>query len=218
MIGIFGLTASRTTSRIFIRLLLLGIGRILAAQTTIASNDFCSLVVQVTDPQGTPMRAKVTVVDSSLRRLPRKTGADGKVSFCDLGLRPVDVVVGEGGCGELVVKSVDLAWGRSKLLPVVYAPCWLDGEPPPTTACEILLRFSDERGEPIRGVSVKTQFGSHDSLSDRYGRIRIGIGFDKTLEVTAVAPGFRSERLGVACSQADRIIERDVRMNRQSEK
>jgi hypothetical protein len=195
---------------------LVGLGLSLGVLRQMRGEDsgFCSLTVRVSGPNGLPLVAQVAVVDQAAHRLTKRTSEEGIAKFCGLGIKPVDVVVGGGGCEQITLKDVSLRWGKTRLLPVIYAPCWLEGEPPPGTACDIVLRFFDQSGDPLRGVAIKTQFGPYAEVSDAYGRIRIGVGFDRVLEGAATAKGFESERFTVPCSRSNRLVERDIELTR----
>ncbi len=182
----------------------------LQAQT----GSYCSLVVRVTDPQGFPLVAKVTVTEGGSRRITMKSAETGLAEFCDLGIKPVEITVGQGGCDEVDVKDVELHWGRTRSLPLIYAPCWLTGDPPPGTGCEILLRFLDARGNPVPGAMIAVDGVAQPEISDVFGRLRTGAGFDTTLHATGSAPGFISRRLTAACSRTEPILEQDVSLDR----
>ena len=183
-----------------------------AAQSGTGAEGYCSLIVRVEGPDRLPLVAQVGVQDSMGRRLSKRTLEDGTAAFCDLGIKPADIVVGKGGCGEVELRNVSLVWGKTKIVPILYAPCWLKEEPPYDPTCSILLRFANARGEPVRGVRVQTQFGRHESLSDVYGRMLIGVGIGKTIEGTAAIAGFQNEQFSVSCSASDQRIEREIRM------
>src|ERR1039457_4695794 len=171
---------------------------------------YCSLIVRVTDPKGLPLVTTVTVVDQESRRTMRKSGNDGVVEFCGLGIKPVAVTVASGACDEVTVRNVMLHWGTTRALPMTYAACWLEEEPPPgDNACEILFRFYDIRGNPLQGVSLATEHGLLEHTSDGFGRLRSGVGIAKVFEGSASAPGFQPKRVSVPCSKADRLIELD---------
>jgi hypothetical protein len=177
-----------------------------------AEKDYCSLVVSVRGPEGQPLTAKVSVVDTAGHRLDSRTSPEGKAEFCPLGIKPVDVTVGGGGCGTVTVKQVELFWQQTQELPVTWSPCWLKGDPPPLMACSILLRVYDDKGAPIKGAKVKTQYGLHSELSDRYGRIRLGVGYGKTLEGSVSAPGFEDTTYSVDCSRSEGDVEREIKL------
>ena len=194
-------------------LLLLGAALLACTGFARASEkDYCSLIVTVSGPNGQPLVAKVTVVDAAGHRLSARTSQEGKAEFCPLGMKPVDVTVGAGGCGSVTVQEVELFWEETQVLPITWAPCWLHGDGPPRTACSILLRVSDQQGDSIQGAAITTQYGPHPDLSDRYGRIRLGVGYGKTLEGKVLAAGFEEATYKVDCSRSEGDVEREVKL------
>ena len=208
MTRIFGQTALNSGRRIIsvaIMLLAAGVGDQLHAE-----KEYCSLTVRVMGPEGQPLVASVTVRNHAGNRRTDRTSESGMAEFCDLGIKPVDVIVGGDGCGEVTIRDVELVWGKTIVLPVTYSPCWLRGDGPPMTACLILLRFSDKQGLPISDVTIRTRSGDYPGVSDRYGRILTLTGFGTTLEGTASGAGFQNKTFAILCSRSEAVIEREV--------
>jgi hypothetical protein len=164
------------------------------------ASDHCSLVVKVSDPQGKGVDAPVTVVERSGRVTKLKSSVDG-ARFCDLGISPVDVFVGDPACNQSAVRTVPLEWDVTSVVAIIYdrSPCV--GERPPVPACEFLIRFVDGSHNGVSEVSVRTQSPYElNTQADTFGRFHIRIPASKVLVGTAAANGYRTASFRLACT------------------
>src|SRR5581483_3568046 len=76
-----------------------------------SANSFCSLTIHVTNPDGyKPTGVPAGVVERNGRSESGVT-RDGEVRFCDLGMNPVMVRIGEQNqCNEVIVRNVPVLW------------------------------------------------------------------------------------------------------------
>lgn len=180
----------------------------------IASNswsaDYCSLVVKVIDRQGRDTEAWVTVEERDGRRL-REENAPGGVRFCDLGILPVTVMVGDPACNQVIVRNVPLEWQETRELRILYErePCLVDRAP--VAACGILYRFADPGGNWIRGVSVTVESPRPEKLEgDSFGRVLLRIVAEEELRALAAAEGYRPAELRLTCTRQNAWVEQKV--------
>src|SRR5947208_15002194 len=72
--------------------------------------DYCSLAVRVLSPDNRrPVEVPVSVREKSGRVVEKETTTED-VKFCDLGISPVTVTVGNDTCNQVVVRDVPIEW------------------------------------------------------------------------------------------------------------
>lgn len=172
--------------------------------------DYCSLVVRVLDRQGEDTEAWVTVEERDGRRL-REENAPGGLRFCDLGILPVTVMVGDPACNQVIVRNVPLEWRQTRELRILYdrEPCLIDR--PPVAACRILYRFADPGGNWVKGVSLRVDSPYPEELrGDSFGRVLVRIAAGEELRAQAMADGYRAAELRLACTPEVSSVERKV--------
>ncbi|SRR5260370_41403704 len=136
---------------------------------------YCSLSVNLVDPQGNAVDAKVSGQESNGRTI-EKMATLGSVQFCDLGIKPVSITVGASGCNQAILRSVGVRWGITTKVRIIYdqAPCMVDE--PPVAACQMLFRFADPAGRWLSGVILRMKSPYDQSLTaDEFGRLLIRI-------------------------------------------
>lgn len=178
------------------------------------STDYCSLIVKVVNGQGQETEAWVTVEERDGRRL-REENVPGGVRFCDLGILPVTVMVGDPACNQVVVRNVPLYWGETRELKVFYDrdPCLID--PPPVAACRILYRFADPEGNWVRKLTLKVDSPRPEKLeTDSFGRVLVRIAAGEELRAVATAEGHRTAELRLTCTRENSWVEQKVTLLR----
>jgi hypothetical protein len=101
---------------------------------SLQAQSYCSLSVNLIDPQGRAVDANVSV-QASYGHTVEKMAVSGSVRFCDLGMNPVTVAVAHPACNQAIVRNVGLRWGETTKVKIIH-----DDEPrlhdaPPVAAC-----------------------------------------------------------------------------------
>jgi hypothetical protein len=118
---------------------------VLSVAPLVAAQDYCSLTVRVTAPNG---RVAVSVVEKN-GRIQEQDQENSDLRFCDLGGLPVTVKVGEDD-------------------PV---PCLHDLPRSPVPTCRIVFRVKDSTGEWVHGATINIAEPITKELrTDRFGR------------------------------------------------
>lgn len=167
-----------------------------------AAKDYCSLTVQVANAHGyKPTGVSVSLVEVNGRV---ETGAtkDGEVRFCDLGMSPVTLTIGERDrCNEVVVRNVALSWDTERVVNVVYDREYCNGDELQAQGCSILLRFVDEQGKPVPDVQFAAPTGRLRSVhSDAYGRALVGLQLGETVIANARSVSHIGEQIELKCA------------------
>jgi hypothetical protein len=181
------------------------------------AQDFCSLIVQVVSPEGTPVdRIPVTVEEKDGHTESGST-EKGEMRFCGLGVSPVTVTAGASHhCNYTIVRNVPLAWMVTRKLKIVFdeAVCHVD-EPPPILLCAVLFRFVDQEGNRMAGVTFNPPPSRSPGLkSDAFGRAMVRLANREEFHSTAARPGLRPEAIDVECSSNLTERERTVVLRR----
>lgn len=169
----------------------------------IEAQDYCSLVVQVVNPAGTPVDRIPVTVEERDGRVESGSTEGGEMRFCGLGVSPVTVTVGASHrCNYTIVGNVPLAWMVTRKLKIVFdqTVCQVD-EPPPILLCAVLFRFVDQDGKRIAGVEFSPLLPRFPDLkSDVFGRAMVRMANREEFQASAVKPGFAPEPIDVKCS------------------
>ncbi|MGJ5817127.1 hypothetical protein [Paludibaculum fermentans] len=174
--------------------------------------DYCSLKVIVSYSQGGAPDVPVIVQLAEGRALKKNNQAEG-VMFCDLGINPVNITIGDG-CRRVTISNVALKWGQMQVVRALYDPCLIQDRPP-GSACEILLMARDESGTPLGGASVQfTEPVPVSFLADTNGRVLTGFGFGKLVKGSIASEGFAPALFSFRCTTADPTIEKEVLLKR----
>lgn len=134
---------------------------------------YCAFTVTVKSPSGKSLAGvPVGFIRNGKSEITEGiTSRNGEVRYCDAGLEPIDVVVGETTCGQVVVRNVYARWPDPKRVLVLYdpGPC---PSPFTSTACQILFRVTDQAGNPIEGARlISTPAEKSSTASDKHGRL-----------------------------------------------
>jgi hypothetical protein len=169
----------------------------------------CSLHIKVVNPRGLEVEAIITVTEKD-GRVQTKENEKGGAKFCDLGVRPVTVVVGKGPCHQITVRDVQLSWGKTSYLKVVYdpEPCMRDTPPSPDPGCEVMVRIIDKERRPIPGARtmVKVPF-QQQITADQHGRVMLRAKYGPDLEGIVTQERYLPAQFKFPCSRNDSLQE-----------
>lgn len=184
-------------------LLLVGIAAIWFGTPPLYAQEYCSLRVKVVAPNGKRPEAQVEIREKNGRRIEKEQAPGHDVTFCDLGIRPVTVIVGLKEC-EVVVSDVYLRRGKPYTLRVVYDQenCMDERPPTPTPYCETLLRVNSQDTKWVKGATVKFDGRTWVPLqTDEAGRALFSIGKGDSVQGSVSAPRFETTKFSVGCSE-----------------
>jgi len=176
---------------------------LLFAVPSSGAQDYCSLRVRVLAPNGQRPEAPVSVIETNGRTEEKAQDTSKDVQFCDLGILPVTVVVGQKGCDQVVVKDVPLSWQEPYTLLVTYdvQKCTQDHLPPPKPVCQVLLRIAGSDGKWIRKAAVTLSEPALPQLqTDSAGRAFLLVGLDDRVRGSVGAPGYATKEFSFGCS------------------
>lgn len=180
--------------------------------------DYCSLVVRVLSPdQRRPLEVPISVREKSSRVLEKETTTED-VKFCDLGISPVTVTVGNDTCNQVVVRDVPLEWNEQYLLTVTYdpEPCMPERPPAPVPVCQVLFRVSDAKGNWIEKASIHFQGSSSPPLeTDSAGRALRLVKVGDRVTGAVDSRGYTSKTFSVSCPQSERVHEESIKLEHQ---
>jgi hypothetical protein len=179
---------------------------LMSAAGPVAAQDYCSLHVRVRTPSGQRLEVPVEVREKNGRKTEKEQTPTVDVSFCDLGILPVTVVVGIEGCNQVVITDVPLKWKQPYTLKVTYdvAPCMDHRVPSPTPYCEVLLRVMGSDGKWIGNATVNFDDPSRPQLhTDSAGRAYDLVKLNRILKGTASAPGYTPRSFSIVCSDVE---------------
>jgi hypothetical protein len=184
----------------------------------IVAADYCSLAVRVLSPDNRrPVEVPVSVREKGGRVVEKETTTED-VKFCDLGISPVTVTVGNDTCNQVVVHDVPLDWNEQYLLNVTYdpEPCMPEQPPAPVPVCRVLFRVSDSKGNWIEKASIHFRgSGLPPMETDRSGRALQVFNVGDRVTGTVDSRGFASKPFSVSCSRAEPLREESIKLERQ---
>ncbi len=185
---------------------------ILLAGQLHAQASYCSLDVVIVNPDNQEVLEGRVRVDVPGRTIQAEYQRGG-VSFCDLGFGPATLTVGSG-CDEVQVRYIPLHWGKTTTLRVTYdrKPCLIETLPLPR--CEVLYQFRNSEGAWVPGVSVniRPQYPFRLDKSDAYGRVRIFVDLDSTVEVTATREGYDQKSFEFRCTRDSFVYQQFINL------
>ena len=165
-----------------------------------AAADYCSLIVEVTAPNGKKPAANIMVTEQNGRELYQL--AEGRdAQFCDLGLRPVTVKVGgDRTCDQVIIRDVPLYWQKTKFLKVIYdiIPCLVDS-PHVFRFCTYLFRVSEPGGKWIPSASIMVMPGDRTLKTDTSGRVRVDVR-PGAITASISAPEYTTQTFDGTCT------------------
>ncbi len=179
---------------------------------------FCSLVVTVSSAHGNRLESQVSVEESGGRVTERETKpGTGTAEFCDLGIVPVVVKVGDdGSCNQVVVKEVPLRWNETFRLAVTYEPdaCAPDIARLSVRTCAVMLRVSDAKGTAVPAAVFRGTGGSGEQGADGYGRLLVRLSRGRSLLAMISAPGFKDAQVPMSCPRDLDYGEQTIKLER----
>ena len=162
-----------------------------------ATDPFCALTVRVVDVEGLRVnRAKVSLI-GPMGSIEKDTEGD-TVTFCDFGFGMHEVVLGRGSCNERRVPNVQIMFGVEQVLHILRDRCPPNWVP---DSCRAWIRFVDETGNGVPGVEVihRSSGVLVTDPSDKFGRMKFGIGRNTRLNLEYRAPGGQHGQLDLRC-------------------
>jgi hypothetical protein len=175
----------------------------------------CSLIVKVINPGGQQIDSQIVVREKDGQRHTAENQIGG-ARFCNLGLMPVDIEIGDEACNQVIIRNAHLAWSTSTIVTAIYdiEPCLRDL--PRGNACEILFRvFGPDGITPVASVTIEALAPFRKQLSaDEHGRALVSTRFGSNLIVTMRAPGFAASNVEVRCTAQTARQEQKVVLKR----
>lgn len=189
---------------------------ILLGSVAMADDSYCSLRVNVKDPEGKPVTTFVSVGEQRGQWY-NESSKGGTAEFCNLGLFPVKIKIGWLGCGQLNVEDVYLKWGATVVYDVIYDRrfCAVESHEIPLPVCRLLFRFFDADGKGIPNVRIETEGGQAALKSDEYGRLLLHLPVSKSLTGSAVVAGHQKQAIEGRCVTGRLNEESLVRFKRE---
>jgi hypothetical protein len=184
-------------------LLLVGIAAIWFGTPPLFAGENCSLRVEVVAPNGKRPEAQVEVREKDGRRIEKEQAPGHDLTFCDLGILPVTVIVGLKEC-EVVVSDVYLRWEEPYTLKVFYDEenCMEERPTPPNPVCETLLGVNSQDTKWVKGATVRFDGRTWGPLqTDQAGRALFSIAKGDTVQGSISALGFETTKFSVGCSE-----------------
>ncbi|MGB8475147.1 MAG: hypothetical protein WCE61_13770 [Candidatus Acidiferrum sp.] len=166
--------------------------------------NYCSLRVRALAPDGRQPEVSIEIREKNGRREEKEQSVTGYVEFCDLGIDPVTVVVGDAGCNQVTVADVPLSWNEPYTLRVTYdiESCLQDLPKSPTPYCEVLLRIAGPDGQWIADATVKFDDPNWPQLrTDDAGRAHTILRLKDTLRGSVVAVGYKPKSFAIVCQE-----------------
>lgn len=174
---------------------------VLSASAQVSSR--CQLSVHVLSFDGRPIRSPVVVKEQN-GRVHEAEHRSNPIKFCDLGILPVDVIVGgDGTCNQILVKHVPMQWDEEYPLRITrdLAACNTHGPARPVPQCEIMLRIMDSADDPIpNAVLMLNGATPRTYAADGYGRIRLFLDGEISLSATVSADRLHADTVELMCS------------------
>jgi hypothetical protein len=180
---------------------------LLSSPFPLAAKGYCSLTISVLNPKGQRIEVPIEVREKKGRTVSKQQlPATGEVQFCDLGILPVDVIVGIEGCNQVLIRDVPLDWEEPYRLKVMYdsEPCLRDSPHPPKPYCKVLLRVADADGRWITKANIKfDQPGRKELITDSAGRAFGLLIVNDTLSGAVSAPGYGVTKFSIRCAEVE---------------
>jgi hypothetical protein len=174
------------------------------------ASDHCSLNVIVKNSHGQEIDASIRVVEANGRVI-RKENEPGGARFCDLGIMPVLVIVGDASCNEVTVRNVPVDLTSEARLHVTYDIDACLADPPPIPVCRLLVRVFAEHGSALAGATVKLLSPVERRLTaDAYGRTLLSADFGSRIRAVVSAEGYKETNVEFQCTQNTRLQEKLV--------
>ena len=169
----------------------------------VAARDYCSLKVRVLAPANGKVEVPVVVKERNGRTIEREQDLGSEdVLFCDLGILPVTVIVGQRGCNQTTVEDVPLSWQKTYNLVVNYdyVACMQETVPPPVPYCEILLRVKKPDGEWIKEATIKFDNPAYpERQTDSAGRSLFSVKAHGSVRGSVIARGHVQKDFSFGC-------------------
>jgi hypothetical protein len=164
----------------------------------------CPLRVIVNDHDNQEIDADVRVVALS-GRLHEKEYEAGGVEFCDLGIRPVAILVGrESSCNATTVRNVWLEFGEQRVVRVYFdvARCRVTlPHPPGGIYCKVFFRARDADTEELIPQARVAGVGKQSLTPDGRGGFYALVPLDSSVRFEASMEGYITRSIEAKCER-----------------
>lgn len=180
-----------------------------------AETSSCSLIVKVINPAGKEIDSRIVVREKD-GQIYTAENQIGGARFCNLGLLPVDIEIGNEACNQVAIRNAYLTWPTSTIVTAIYdiEPCLHDL--PRGDTCGILFRiFGPDGITPVPSTTIDVLRPYRRQLPvDEYGRALVSVGFGSDLTVQLRAAGFAPSNERIRCTPDTPKQERKVKLKR----
>lgn len=185
----------------------------LAALPSLGAQEYCALRVRVFGPDLQPVDTVISLYDEHNHLLARERTANGLGRLCDLGFGVYRLEVGAtAACNSVNIARIRDHWPIAQEVKAVMNRCG-GGDNFAQVGCGAALRLKDASGSPLPGVDVSAGGGTH-LKSDRFGRAWISVPPNVTYRLSLRLPGYRDEKLEVACGQHRLDVKKEITLER----
>ena len=202
------------SAHILLALVALALGCSLPMSAQETEPQYCAFEVSIRSPTGQPLSDVSVSAATRLSSSPFatvKSGTDGIARICDvpIGTR-IDIHVGNGPCGAIVVRDLYPWWLTNERVNVTYDPCVpRDFSYSFPKRCYLIIRVRNERDKPLPGARLTLASNNQDDngtlLSDQFGRIFRLIHHGETLGAFIEKDGYISVRVELECKPGSAV-------------
>src|SRR5215472_9750401 len=178
---------------------------LVGSATPVVAQDYCSLKVRVLTPPDARPEVPVVVKERNGRTIEMEQGPNSEdVLFCDLGMLPVTVIVGQEGCNQITIKDVPLSWKKMYSLVVNYDYGACMRETFSIPYCERLLRVKGTDGKWVKEAKIKFNDPAFPERgTDSAGRSLFSLKLHGNVGGSIIAPGYIRKNFSFGCPDLD---------------
>ena len=163
--------------------------------------DFCAVRLNVTDPEGTPVRLAVAdLLDKDGRIVRTENVVNGRAEFCDFGFGRYSILVHDkrSQCGGAEIKGIRVIYGLTQHLGAILNLCADEGDWV-GSACSFYVRVAAPGGRPVSGVEIKGPNLQGIDHTDKYGRALLFVTKGQGVDYTFSHLGYKATSLELTC-------------------
>jgi hypothetical protein len=169
--------------------------------------DFCALQARVTDVAGNTISVPYEVKNNINKTVQSGISANGVIRVCDIGWQGYSLTVGAKLCGRTTIDYLELHWGQTTNLHIVYQSCHANIA---FNGCRILLRALNSKGVAVTDSSIRMASDSNSCATDVYGRCLFSMAYSTEEKFKIVKDSAVVSTVSISCVQSSPLIERDV--------
>jgi hypothetical protein len=169
--------------------------------------DFCALEVRVTDPAGNAVTVPYEVKSGTNKIVQSGKSEGGTIRACDIGWQGYSLSVGAELCGRTTIDKLELHWGQTTHLRVIYQSCHANQG---FNGCRVLLRALNSTGPAASDGSVEIAGDSRTCVPDAYGRCLFTMAYGTEEKFKFISGRTVVSTVGINCDKSRPLIERDV--------